>query len=82
MPLFDLSILDVLPKVVADGSEGGVHLYAEVTPESYGSFVVRVFLFTEKKRQKKQQFFFTVFVSHLFKNTLKNDCDRDAYKSI
>lgn len=35
----DLSILDVLPEVVADGSEGGMHLYAEITSESNGGFV-------------------------------------------
>lgn len=45
--LFDLSILDMLPKVVADGSEGGMHLSAEVTPESYGSFIYRAFLLTD-----------------------------------
>ena len=53
MSLFDLSILDVLPKVVADGSEGGVHLYAEVTPESYGGFIYRTFLFRKEKVQKE-----------------------------
>lgn len=35
----DLSVLDVLPEVVADGSEGGMHFYAEITSESNGSFV-------------------------------------------
>lgn len=49
MSLFDLSILYMLPKVVADGSKGGVHFDAEVTPESYGSFIYRAFLFTEKQ---------------------------------
>ena len=49
MSLFDLSILDVLPQVVADGSEGGVHLYTEVTPESYGSFIFSAFLFIGKE---------------------------------
>lgn len=50
MPLFDLTILDVLPKVVADGSEGWVYLYTEVTPESDGSFIYRTLLCTEKER--------------------------------
>lgn len=49
MSLFDLSILNMFPKVVADGSEGWVHLYAEVTPESYRCFIYRAFLFTEKE---------------------------------
>lgn len=49
MSLFDLSILNVLPKVVADGSESGMHLYAEITSESYGSFIYRAFLFTGEK---------------------------------
>lgn len=48
MSFFDLSILDMLPKVVADGSEGGVHLYTEVAPESYWSFIYRAILFTKK----------------------------------
>lgn len=52
MSLFDLSILDMLPKVVTDGSEGGVHLYTEVTPESYGSFIYRAFLLTKIKMTK------------------------------
>lgn len=52
MSLFDLSILDVLPQVVADGSECGVHLYAEVTPESYGSFIYRAFLLRKDKCKK------------------------------
>ena len=44
MPLFHLPILDVLPQVVADGSQGGVHLHTEVTPEAYGCFVHRALL--------------------------------------
>lgn len=56
MSFLDLSILDVLPKVVADGSDGGVHLYAEVTPESYRSFIYKAFLFTEKEGQKGTRF--------------------------
>lgn len=47
MSLFDLSILDMLPKVVADGSEGGVHLHTEVTSESYRGFIHRVLLLRE-----------------------------------
>lgn len=43
--LFGLSVLNVFPKVIADGSEGGVHFYTEVTPESNGSFIHRAFLF-------------------------------------
>lgn len=50
MPLFDLSILDVLSKVVADGPKSGMHLYAEIASESYGSFICRAFLFTEGKK--------------------------------
>lgn len=45
MTILDLSILDVLSEVVADGSEGWMHFYAEITPESNGSFVDRTFLF-------------------------------------
>lgn len=44
---FDFSILHVLPQVVADGSQGGVNLHTEVTPESYGSFIFRHLLLTE-----------------------------------
>lgn len=47
MPLFDLSILNVLSKVVADGPKSGMHLYAEIASESNGSFIRRAFLFTE-----------------------------------
>lgn len=36
---FDLSVLDMLPEVIANGSECGMHLYAEITSESNGSFV-------------------------------------------
>lgn len=37
--LFGFSILDVLPKMVADCSESLVYLHAEVTSESYGGFI-------------------------------------------
>lgn len=62
MSLFDLSILNMFPKVVADGSEGWVHLYAEVTPESYRCFIYRAFLFTEKEWQEE----LVLAVWHLF----------------
>lgn len=52
MAFLDLSILNVLPEVVADGSEGGMHLYAEITSESYGSFILGTFLFTGGKTKK------------------------------
>lgn len=52
---FDLPVLNMLPQVVADGSEGGVDLYAEVTPVSNGSFVCRAFLITEGERQRKEK---------------------------
>lgn len=51
MPLFDLSILNVLSKVVADCPKGGMHLYAEIASEAYGSFICRAFLFTEGKKR-------------------------------
>ena len=41
MSLFHLPVLDVFPQVVADGSQGGVHLHTEVTPEAYWCFVNR-----------------------------------------
>jgi hypothetical protein len=44
MSLFHLPILDVLPQVVADGSQGWVHLHTEVTPKAYGCFVNRALL--------------------------------------
>lgn len=44
MPLFGFSILNVLPKVVADGSEGGMHFYAKIAPESYWRFMYKAFL--------------------------------------
>lgn len=47
----DLSVLDVLPEVVADGSEGGMHFYAEITSESNGSFVLGAFLFIWEKTE-------------------------------
>lgn len=50
MSLFDFSILDMLPKVVADGSEGGVNLYTEVAPKSNGCFIYRTFLFRKEKQ--------------------------------
>lgn len=76
MSLFDLPILDVLPKVVADGSEGGVHLDAEVTPESYGSFIYRAFLFRDKKKStnKKKKTVFSHSYS-FFLNYMKVICD-------
>lgn len=46
MTFFDLSVLNMLPKMVADGSEGWMHLYAEITSESYGCFIDWAFLFT------------------------------------
>lgn len=45
VPFLDLSVLDVLPQVVADGAEGGVNLDTEVAPESYRSFILRHFLY-------------------------------------
>lgn len=53
MTFLDLSILDVLPEVVADGSECGMHLYAEIASESNGSFVLRTFLFILEKKNWK-----------------------------
>lgn len=55
----DLSILDVLPEVVADGSEGGMHFYAEIASESNGSFIQGAFLFIhwEKGRKFEQMLF-------------------------
>lgn len=53
MTFFDLSILDVLPEVVADGSECGMHLYAEIASESDGSFVYSAFLFILEKSKWK-----------------------------
>lgn len=56
MSFLDLSILDMLPKVVADGPDGGVHLYAEVTPESYRSFIYKAFLYMEREGEKGSRF--------------------------
>ncbi len=55
MSLFDLSILDMLPQVVADGAKGGVHFSAEVAPKSYWGFIYRAFLL-QKKNDKKNLF--------------------------
>lgn len=44
MSLFGLPILHVLPKVVADGSEGGMHLHTKVAPVPYRSFIYKAFL--------------------------------------
>lgn len=49
MPLFGFSILNMLPKVVADGSEGGMHFYAKIAPESYWCFMCKAFLLTGQK---------------------------------
>lgn len=48
--IFHLTILDVLPEVVADGSKGGMHLYAEITSESNRSFIQSAFLFIWEKK--------------------------------
>ena len=44
MSLFHFPVLDVLSKMVADGSQGWVHLHTEVTSEAYGCVVYRALL--------------------------------------
>lgn len=63
--LFDLSVLDMLPQVIADGSDGRVHLNAKVTTEAYRSFVCRVFLSMTHHPPKKQV---SCFIWQLHKN--------------
>lgn len=80
MPFFDLSILDVLPQVVADGSKGGVHLYAEVTPKAYGGFIYWAFLFRKEKSKKEPV---SVTSDRLFFNLyLRAVCDDVVYQKL